>query len=90
MTSLLESIDGVSAQTFYLAASAFFGVGLFLHWFLFLAFLCVLPPLHQDIENLREQLSRIAVPTPSMPKTAPKTAPVLSKEERYCGLNFSC
>lgn len=76
MTNILGKVSLLTErQNFLFAAAGFVGVGLFMHWFLFLAFLCVLPPLNEDIERLREDLLHASVESVKpVAAAAPKAA----------------
>ena len=83
-------------QPFYLAAAVCFGLGVFLHWFLVVSFLLILPPLHDDIERMRLTLLQpepspesdepAEVKTiPPAPKASPKAARRRAPSTtRYC------
>jgi hypothetical protein len=76
MPSPLQSLKALAKrQPYYIAAVACLGLGVFLHWFLFLAFLCALRPLHEEIERLREQLHAAGSEPPAAAAAAARTRP---------------
>lgn len=98
MVNPIKYLKSIPGQTCYLVAAAFFGVGLFVHWFLFFAFLCILPPLHADVEKLRDQIARaspIDLPpskpgAESEPTFATRSVVKVSSETRYFSFFYSC
>ena len=61
MSSHIQNLKTLAKRhKYYVCAVVCLGLGVFLHWFLFLAFLCALKPLHEEIDRMRHQLLEVS------------------------------